>query len=104
MAIQCSKQTGLVMIKSEKQPLIDELEEKIEMGNTRIVVLSKQETRLRESLKEQEAKITAMMRGSNNAPGSGTGATNTPSPNFPPKQSPPPPSSSNNGNDDNPRK
>ena len=98
------KQTGLVMIKSEKQPLIDELEEKIEMGKTRIVVLSKQETRLRESLKEQEAKITAMMRGSNNAPGSGTGATNTPSPNFPPKQSPPPPSSSNNGNNDNPRK
>ena len=63
------KQAGTVLIKSKKQELIDELEERIEMTKTRATVLEKQETRLKESLKEQEAKITEMMKsGSANAP------------------------------------
>ena len=56
------KQTGTVLIKSKKQELIDELEERIQMTKTRATVLEKQETRLKETLKEQEAKITEMMK------------------------------------------
>ena len=63
------KQAGTVLIKSKKQELIDELEERIEMTKTRATVLEKQETRLKETLKEQETKITEMMKGgASNAP------------------------------------
>ena len=58
------KQAGTILIKSKKPELIDELEERIEMTKTRSTVLEKQETRLKETLKEQEAKITEMMKGS----------------------------------------
>jgi prefoldin beta subunit len=56
------KQTGTVLIKSTKQELIDELEERSELAKTRMTVLQKQETRLKETLKEQETKITEMMK------------------------------------------
>jgi len=63
------KHAGTVLIKSTKKDLIDELEEKQEMAKTRVIVLEKQETRVKESLKEQEAKITEMMKaGSTNSP------------------------------------
>ena len=63
------KHAGTVLIKSTKQELIDELEEKREMAKTRATVLEKQETRVKESLKEQESKITEMMKsGSTNPP------------------------------------
>ena len=63
------KQAGTVLIKSTKQGSIDELEERIEMAKTRTTVLDKQETRVKETLKEQETKITEMMKGgSANAP------------------------------------
>jgi len=73
------KQAGTVLIKSNKKTLVDELEEKIELAKTRSTVLEKQEVRVKESLKEQEAKITEMMK---------SGAT------------PPPPAAT----EDNPRK
>ena len=73
------KQAGTVLIKSNKKTLVDELEEKIELTKTRSTVLEKQEVRVKESLKEQEAKITEMMK---------SGAT------------PPPPATT----EDNPRK
>ena len=57
------KQSGTVLIRSTKQELIDELEEKSELAKTRMTVLQKQETRLKETLKEQETKITEMMKG-----------------------------------------
>ena len=57
------KQAGTILIKSKKQELVDELDERIEMAKTRSTVLEKQETRLKETLKEQEAKITEMMKG-----------------------------------------
>ena len=56
------KHAGTVLIKSTKQALIDELEEKQEMAKTRVTVLEKQETRVKETLKEQEAKITELMK------------------------------------------
>ena len=63
------KHVGTVLIKSTKKELIDELEEKKEMAKTRATVLEKQETRVKESLKEQESKITEMMKsGSPNSP------------------------------------
>lgn len=63
------KHTGTILIKSTKQELIDELEEKQEMAKTRVIVLEKQEIRVKESLKEQESKITATMKsGSTNSP------------------------------------
>jgi len=63
------KQAGTVLIKSTKQGSIDELEEKIELAKTRSTVLDKQEIRVKESLKEQEAKITEMMKSGNTLPG-----------------------------------
>jgi len=63
------KHAGTVLIKSTKQEMIDELEEKQEMAKTRATVLEKQEIRVKESLKEQETKITEMMKsGSANPP------------------------------------
>ncbi len=73
------KQAGTVLIKSDKKTLVDELEEKVELSKTRSTVLEKQEIRVKDSLKEQEAKITEMMK---------SGAT------------PPPPATT----EDNPRK
>ena len=61
------KQAGTVLITSDKKTLVDELEEKIELAKTRSTVLEKQEVRVKETLKEQEAKITEMMK-SGNAP------------------------------------
>lgn len=57
------KHAGSILIKSAKKDLIAELEEKKELANTRTTVLTKQRTRIEESLKEQEAKITEMMKG-----------------------------------------
>ncbi|MFY9299790.1 MAG: prefoldin subunit beta [Candidatus Nitrosotenuis sp.] len=58
------KHAGSILIKSTKAALIAELEEKKELSNTRSAVLAKQETRLKESIKEQETKINEMIRGS----------------------------------------
>jgi len=57
------KNAGSILIKSTKVSLIAELEEKKELANTRITVLSKQETRVKENLKEAEIKIKEMLRG-----------------------------------------
>jgi prefoldin beta subunit len=57
------KHAGSILIKSNKKDLISELEEKKELAKTRVTVLSKQEQRIKESLKEQETKINEMIRG-----------------------------------------
>ncbi len=62
------KQAGTVLLKSTKKELVDELEEKQEMAKTRTTVLEKQETRVKETLKEQESKITEMMKSGSEAP------------------------------------
>lgn len=63
------KHAGSILIKSTKKTLVDELEERLELAKTRSTVLEKQEIRIKETLKEQETKITEMMKG-----GSGSGA------------------------------
>lgn len=57
------KSAGPLLIKSTKQNLITELEEKKELSNTRVTVLSKQEIRIKENLKELEDKIKTMLQG-----------------------------------------
>ncbi|MDE1765897.1 MAG: prefoldin subunit beta [Thaumarchaeota archaeon] len=56
------KAAGSILVKSTKATLISELEEKKELANTRLTVLAKQETRLKENLKEAETKIREMLR------------------------------------------
>ena len=57
------KSAGPLLIKSKKEDVIKELEEKKELSNTRVMVLSKQETRVKDNLKEVENKINQMIRG-----------------------------------------
>lgn len=58
------KAAGSILVKSTKPLLVSELEEKKELANTRITVLTKQEARLKENLKESETKIREMLHGS----------------------------------------
>jgi len=69
------KAAGSILIKSTKTGLISELEERKELANTRLTVLSKQEVRLKENLKEAETKIREMLRG---PPQTGQQKTDTP--------------------------
>lgn len=57
------KNAGSVLVKAKKDDVIKELEEKKELSNTRVMVLGKQETRVKENLKEVETKINEMVRG-----------------------------------------
>lgn len=57
------KAAGSVLVKAKKDEVVKELEEKKELSNTRVMVLGKQETRVKENLKEVEAKINEMIRG-----------------------------------------
>jgi len=57
------KHAGSILIKSTKKEMIDDLEERKELAKTRSNVLSKQEEQVKQSLKEQESKITEMMKG-----------------------------------------
>lgn len=57
------KTAGPVLIKAKRDDVVKELEEKKELSNTRVMVLSKQETRVKENLKEIQTKIDEMVRG-----------------------------------------
>jgi len=57
------KHAGSILIKSKKEDLIADLEERKELANTRSTVLKKQEERVKESIKEQESKINEMIKG-----------------------------------------
>ncbi len=75
------KHAGSILIKSNKNDMITELEEKKELAKTRETVLSKQEQRIKESLKEHESKFNEMMKGT-----ASSGAKSSPPPNTePPK-------------------
>jgi prefoldin beta subunit len=72
------KNAGSVLIKAKKEEVVKELEEKKELSNTRVMVLGKQETRVKENLKEVENKINEMIRGMQSG-GSAGGASAGPS-------------------------
>jgi prefoldin beta subunit len=57
------KSAGPLLIKSKREDVMKELEEKKELSNTRVMVLTKQETRVKDNLKEVENKINQMIRG-----------------------------------------
>jgi prefoldin beta subunit len=57
------KNAGSVLVKAKKDEVIKELEERKELSNTRVMVLVKQEARVKENLKEVENKINEMIRG-----------------------------------------
>lgn len=56
------KYVGSILIKVKKEDMLNDLEEKKEIDNTRSKILAKQETRLRESVKELQAKINEALR------------------------------------------
>jgi len=57
------KAAGPLLIKSDKDTIEKELTEKKELANTRVMVLGKQELRVKENLKEVENKINQMLKG-----------------------------------------
>jgi prefoldin beta subunit len=80
------KSVGPLLIKGNKDDLIKDLEEKKELAKTRLMVLSKQESRVKDNLKEVENKINQMIRGAQGTLGAtggpgtigGTGAAPSP--------------------------
>jgi|SRR5919108_6223119 prefoldin beta subunit len=67
------KSAGPLLIKAKKDDLIKELEGKKELANTRLMVIGKQETRVKDNLKEVENKINQMIRGAQGSAGSSSG-------------------------------
>ena len=62
------KNVGSIGIKSTRKELVNDLEDRQVLANTRVAVLEKQETRLKESLKTQEAEINNMVKSGNASP------------------------------------
>jgi len=56
------KHVGSILIKVKRDDMLKDLEEKREIDNTRSMILAKQETRVRESVKELQAKINEALR------------------------------------------
>ncbi len=57
------KSAGPILIKVSRDETIKELDERKELSNTRAIVLAKQESRIRESVKEMQGKISEAIRG-----------------------------------------
>ncbi len=74
------KNAGSVLIKAKKEDVLKELEEKKELSNTRVMVLGKQETRVKENLKEVENKINEMIRSMQAGGSSPAGSTGSAGP------------------------
>ena len=60
---QIFKSVGSILVKVSKEAMNKELEEKKDISQTRSLVLVKQETRLKESIKELQTKIDDMLKG-----------------------------------------
>jgi prefoldin beta subunit len=73
------KNAGSVLIKAKKEEVVKELEEKKELSNTRTMVLGKQETRVKDNLKEVENKINEMIRGMQSGGSTGGASAGPPS-------------------------
>jgi prefoldin beta subunit len=69
------KHAGSILIKSTKTELIAEIEEKKELANTRVTVLTKQEARIKETIKELESKINQMIKSPTSGASSSTGTS-----------------------------
>lgn len=62
------KFAGNLLIKVQKAAVMNELNEKKELANTRKMVLAKQESRFRDNLKDLQAKIDDAVKGKAQAP------------------------------------
>jgi prefoldin beta subunit len=62
------KSAGNILIRVNREELLKELEDRKELANTRVLVLGKQETRVRESVKELQGKIEQMVKGRGTQP------------------------------------
>src|ERR671936_1678758 len=71
------KSAGPLLIKAKKDDLIKELEGKKELANTRLMVIGKQETRVKDNLKEVENKINQMIRGAQGSAGSSSSSSSS---------------------------
>jgi len=74
------KNAGSVLIKAKREDVLKELDEKKELSNTRVMVLGKQETRVKENLKEVENKINEMIRSMQAGGSSPAGSTGSAGP------------------------
>ncbi len=57
------KHAGSILIRSDRDGLVSEIEERQELSGTRSQVLKKQEERIVASIREQETKINEMIKG-----------------------------------------
>ncbi|MEM1524626.1 MAG: prefoldin subunit beta [Nitrososphaerales archaeon] len=57
------KSAGPLLLRVKRDNILSELEEKRELANTRVMVLAKQESRVRESVRELQMKIDEAIRG-----------------------------------------
>ena len=64
------KNAGSVLIKANRDELLKELEEKSDLTNTRIMVLTKQEERIKNNLQEVQAKVNEALKGKPEPPAS----------------------------------
>jgi len=62
---QIFKYAGNLLVRVTKEAITKDLQEKKEVSNTRTLVLAKQETRFKESLKELQTKIDDSIKGRN---------------------------------------
>jgi len=56
------KSVGSILLRSDRQGLVNELKEKKELINTRVTVLAKQEERTRERLKELQDRVQQRLK------------------------------------------
>jgi prefoldin beta subunit len=59
---QIFKYVGSLLVKVSRENITKELEEKKDISTTRTLVLNKQESRLKENIKELQAKIDEMIK------------------------------------------
>lgn len=64
------KNAGSVLVKANRDDLLKELEEKTDLTNTRILVLAKQEERIRSNLQEVQNKVNEALKSKQEPPAS----------------------------------
>ena len=69
---QIYKSVGAVLVRVSKDNVSKELEEKKDISQTRSLVLVKQETRLKESIKDLQGKIDDMLKAREQGPAKGS--------------------------------
>jgi prefoldin beta subunit len=62
------KSAGNILVRAKKEELVKDLDERKELSGTRIAVLTKQEQRVRESIKELQLKLEDAIKGRSGAP------------------------------------